>query len=200
MLHGKHMRIQIGEPLLAGLRDPQMPQPIRNIPRHHVPEKGRIAVPHLARSGVAQARRRPGFELFIKQGRQLPQVRRIGELPDQVGSPDQAGIIGGALMIPTPGNREPGPFDIRGQAFDLQQRMVAKAFPDKALAAIHVVGRQRRIRAARRQGHLPARDARGIHAIAVLPADAPDIADIMAQQRQDHMQPVGMGVLMVSQS
>ena len=40
MLQGKYMRIEMGEPVLASLCDPQMPQKVLNIPYHYVLENG----------------------------------------------------------------------------------------------------------------------------------------------------------------
>ena len=51
MLHQGHIRVEIGNPLLALLGDSKIAQSIQNIGLHHLPEKMRVIRPQIILEG-----------------------------------------------------------------------------------------------------------------------------------------------------
>ena len=84
MLHQKHVRVKIGDPLLAFLRDAKIAQGIPNIWLHHLPEKSRIICPQIGGSFVLQLFHKSSFTKLVEQRRRLAQVVDVRQLPDQV--------------------------------------------------------------------------------------------------------------------
>jgi hypothetical protein len=66
MLHQEHVRVEVGNPLLALLRDSKVAQGIQNIGLHHLPEKMWVIRPQIGRTLVSQFLAGSGLAKLIK--------------------------------------------------------------------------------------------------------------------------------------
>ena len=146
VFHGKDMRIQIGDPLFPCFSAAEIAHAILDIGRHHLPEKGGIVLPQIARVFVAEHRIDARFFKFIKQGRDLPHMIRRSELPDEVQRPQEPWVIVCALVVIVVRHRKARALDIGRNDLAIDDRTVPpKALAHEALAAVHMIGRERGI-------------------------------------------------------
>ena len=78
------MRIEVRDPLLAFLRDSQIPKCVADIGADGLPEESRIRCAQIIGSLIAELIARAGFPKFGKQGRRLAQIVNVGQLADQI--------------------------------------------------------------------------------------------------------------------
>src|SRR5690242_5418677 len=71
MFFGENMRIEVGNPLLAFLRDPQVPQGVPDIGTNGPPEEGRIVCAQIVGALIAELFIRAGLTEFGKQRRRF---------------------------------------------------------------------------------------------------------------------------------
>src|SRR5262245_18248591 len=93
MLFRKHVSVKIGDPLLAFLRDPQVPKCMANTGTYVDPKEGRVRSAQIVRTSISEFLANAGFAEFREQRRRLPQVVDVSQLSDQVGRSKQAGIV-----------------------------------------------------------------------------------------------------------
>ena len=80
----EHVRIEVGDPLPALARDPQIPECVANIGADGLPEESRIRCAQIIGSLIAELIARAGLPKFGKQGRRLAQIVNVGQLADQI--------------------------------------------------------------------------------------------------------------------
>src|SRR5690242_4962021 len=71
MFFGENMRIEVGNPLLAFLRDPQVPQGVADIGTNGPPEEGRIGCAQIVGALIAELFIRADLTEFGKQRRRF---------------------------------------------------------------------------------------------------------------------------------
>ena len=84
MFFREHVRIEVGDPLPALARDPQIPECVANIGADGLPEESRIRCAQIIGSLIAELIARAGLPKFGKQGRRLAQIVNVGQLADQI--------------------------------------------------------------------------------------------------------------------
>ncbi len=184
------MAQQAGDPALALGGALQVADGGPDVGRHRLPEELRIVGPQILGIGEAERGVDPGLLELVEQRRQLAVAAGIGQLADEVGGAYQAREVGGLPVVVAVGDREPRALDVGGEDLGVDDRVAGEALADVELPAVDVVGGQMGVgRAARRPDRLLA-EARRPHAVAVQTADAPDVADVVKQQREHEVQPV----------
>jgi hypothetical protein len=93
MLHREHVCIEIGNPLLALLRDSKVAQGISDIRSNRFPEEIWIVSSQICDAFVLQLITHSGLAKLVKQGRLFSEVIDVRELPDQIRSTYEAGKI-----------------------------------------------------------------------------------------------------------
>src|SRR5215469_1409143 len=111
MLHREYVCIEIGNPLLALLRDSKVAQGISDIRPDHLPEEIWIVSSQIRDAVVLQFIGHSRLAKLVKWSSLLPQVVDVRELPDQIRCTYQAWKIVGRFVLLILGNWEPGVFD-----------------------------------------------------------------------------------------
>src|SRR5215831_6797085 len=126
MLHREHVCIEIGNPLLALLRDSKVAQGIPDIRPDRLPEEIWIVISQIRDTIVIQFIGHSRLAKLVKQGGLLSQVVDVRELPDQIRSTYQARKIVSGLVLLILGDREARVFyigfDRRGVQVDERLR------------------------------------------------------------------------------
>ena len=104
-------------------------------------------------AGLAYPRPRvtPDLLKFVKERVELPRVKRVSELADEVGCPHQAGLrvsLGVILII---GNGEPRQFNRATDAIRVDERVLAETFAHGDLRALDMPGAEKRVGGAARR-------------------------------------------------
>ena len=86
MLHRKHVCIEIGNPLLALLRDPKVAQGISDIGPDRLPEEIWIVISQICDAIVFQFFVHPSLPKLVEKGSLFSQIIDVRELPDQIRS------------------------------------------------------------------------------------------------------------------
>src|SRR5262245_14193886 len=119
---------------------------------------------------------------------------RRSELPDEVRGPQEPWVIVCALVVIIMRYRKARALDIGRNDLAIDDRtLLPKAFAHEAFAAIYMIGRERGIGRSSRHLHGLVVNSCRIHTVAVPTAYTADIADIVAQERQDKMHPITRG-------
>src|SRR6516162_10052956 len=143
MLHREHVCIEIGNPLLALLRDSKVAQGIPDIRPDRLPEEIWIVISQIRDTIVIQFIAHSGLAKLVKQGSLLSQIVDVRELPDQIRSTYQTRKIVGGLVLLVLGDREAGVFyvgfDRRGVQVD---EGFGEAFPYKQFGSGDMIRRQ----------------------------------------------------------
>ena len=92
MLDDADMRIEIRQPLTAFDGHAERMDGIAQEGLDLGPEEARIVVGHVGRRHVSQGRIHTGLGKLVEEGVELSGVKRITELPDQVGGADQRSL------------------------------------------------------------------------------------------------------------
>ena len=133
----EHVRIQIGDPLLAFLGHLQIAERIADIGPDHLPEEAGVRCPQIVRGRVSALLGLAGFPEFGKQRRRLAQVADVGQLADQVGGAKQAWIIrrAGMLLVLRYRYRKTRVLDVGLDLFriDVGQALFPEALADEQL-------------------------------------------------------------------
>src|SRR6516225_10595717 len=90
MLYREHVCIEIGNPLLALLRDSKVAQSIPDIRPNRLPEEIWIVISQIRDTIVIQFIAHSRLAKLVKEGSLLSQVVDVRELPDQIRSTYQA--------------------------------------------------------------------------------------------------------------
>ena len=192
MLLDEHMRVELGDPLLAFDGALEMLQRRADVGLDHAPEEARIALGEIGGRLEVEPLGDAGLDELVEQRVQLARIVGIGELADQVGGADQAGLGMGVGVVVVLGHREAGQLDRPGDPVGVEMLAQAQAMVDEDLAALDVVGREERVRGAARRGHGVARLVDHEAALGIAGTDAAQIADVVAQRRHREVQPVGV--------
>src|SRR5215469_5732371 len=120
MLYREHVCIEIGNPLLALLRDPKVAKGISDVRSDRLPEEIRIVSSQIGDAVVFQFIGHSGLAKLVKQGSLLSQVVDVRKLPDQICSTYQARKIVGGLVLLILGNREARVFYVGFDRRDIQ--------------------------------------------------------------------------------
>ena len=143
MLHREHVCIEIGNPLLALLRDSKVAQGIPDIRPDRLPEEIWIVISQIRDTIVIQFIGHSRLAKLVKQGSLLSQVVDVRELPDQIRSTYQARKIVGGFVFLVLGNREAGVFYV---GFDCRSVQADEGFrgtfADKQSGPSNVIRRQ----------------------------------------------------------
>ena len=121
------------------------------------PEEARVLLGQVGRVPAADPLGDPDLAELVVERRQLAQVGRVGELPDQVRRPHQPRLALGLGVVPVLRHREPGQLDRPAQPLDVEAAERGAAVADEDLAALDVPGRQEGVRRAPRGDHRVAR-------------------------------------------
>src|SRR5262249_47636347 len=123
MLGREDIRVEVGDPLLALLRDPKIAQRISDIRSHLAPEEVWIVRPQIGGTPEVQDVIHSRLAKFIEQGGCLAQIVDIRKLADQICCPQQSWKIVSRRVQFVLGNRKPGVLDI---GFDLERIEMAE--------------------------------------------------------------------------
>src|SRR5215831_15209044 len=134
----------------------------------------------------------PGLAKLGKQCRGFAQIVDIGQLADQIGGTQKAGIVRGTAMLFVLRNGKSGVLYIRlnHHRIHVDQGDPAEPLAHEKLRSSHVIGSQRCVRRSIRQSHDIALGIADVPAIAVTTAYSPYVTYVMTQQRDYEMQPI----------
>ena len=87
MLFGEDVGVEIRHPLLTFLRHTKIAERPTNVGTHRRPKEGGIRGTQFGGRLVAELVGHAGFNEFHEEGRSLPHVVQVGQLPDEVRRP-----------------------------------------------------------------------------------------------------------------
>ena len=93
MLHLEHVAIKIGDPLPPLDREFKITKRIPDERLDLAPEEARILVGHIGRAGVAEPCIAADLLELVEQRVELSRIEGVGELADQIGSPQQPASV-----------------------------------------------------------------------------------------------------------
>src|SRR5262249_7068759 len=180
MLHREHVCIEIGNPLLALLRDSKIAQSISDIRPDRLPEKIWIISSQICDSIVLQFSVHSRLAKLVKQRSLLSQVVDVRDLPDQIRSTYQARKIVSRLVLLILRNREARVFyvgfDRRGVEADEGFR---GTFAYEQFGPSDMVRCQRCVGRSLREGHLITGKVGDVGAIPITSTDSTHVPDVM---------------------
>ena len=94
VLHLEHVAIEIGDPLPPLDREFKITKSVPDERLDLAPEEARILVGHIGRAGVAEPCIAADLLELVEQRVELSRIEGVGELADQIGSPQQARLAG----------------------------------------------------------------------------------------------------------
>ena len=145
MLLDEDMRVELRhpQPALRGLL--QIGERRADIGLDALPEEAGILLGEVGRVLAAHLRGQADLVELELQGGELAQVGGIGELADQVGGADQAGLAVGLGMVAVLRHGEPGELDRPADALDVEMRAWRRSGGGRrSCRARHARGRGRR--------------------------------------------------------
>jgi hypothetical protein len=150
----EHVRIEVGDPLLAFLRHPQIPECIADIGTDGLPEESRVRCSQIIGSLIPELFARAGFLKFGKQRGRLAQIVNVRQLADQIRGTKQAWIIccAGMLLVLRYGKTRVLDIGLDFSRVDVDQAYFAEALADKELRSRDMIGGQRCVRGSRGYG------------------------------------------------
>ena len=194
-LGAEDVGVEVGDPLPPARGDVEVADRGLDVRRDAVPVELRVLVDEIGRVVVAELAVEPGLLELVVERVGLADVVRVAELADQVGGAEQARLLVD-LARPRParcsGKRVP--FDRAGDPRRVEKLEVLEAVQDEELAAVDVMGQQRRVRCAALAAS-PSRSA-GVDdelVVVVGREEAADIADVVGEAGDDDMGIVGRG-------
>src|SRR6516162_1042721 len=132
VLHREYVCVEIGDPLLALLRDSKIAQGIADIRSDPLPEEIWIVSSQICDAIVFQFAAHSRLAKLVKKGGLFSQVVDVRELPDQIGSTYQARKIVSGLVLLILGNWEAGVFDVGFDRRDVEvDKGLFRTFPYK---------------------------------------------------------------------
>lgn len=142
MLDGKHIAIQLGDPLPALHRQLQMTDCGTNVRLDLVPKEVGIPFSEIGWSGVTQLLIDTCLGELMKQCIELAWIKRISQLPNQIGRPNQASFGVGFSVIPIVWYGEPGQLDGPYNPFAIYHRVRRETLAHRELRTRDVVRSQ----------------------------------------------------------
>lgn len=89
--------------------------------------------------------------------------------------------------------RKTGGFDVAFDLFNVDDFVAAKAFVYEEFGAINAIGGEAGVGGSFGEGNNVSAGAGGVVAVAILSANAFDVADVVAEQGDDEVQPIFTG-------
>ena len=129
----------------------QIPERVAYEGLDFAPKEARVFVSYIGRARVPETRVAPDLLKFVKERVELPRVKRVSELADEVGCPHQAGLrvsLGVILII---GDGEPRQFNRATDAIRVDERVLAETFAHGDLRALDMPGAEKRVGGAARR-------------------------------------------------
>src|SRR5687768_3848926 len=134
----EHMTVETRGPLPAFNRELKIAQSIADVRLYLAPEELRILVGKVGRTGIAEPLVASNLLKFVEQRVELARVKRIAELPNQIGCPEEPclGIRLSEILIIR--NGEGGQIDGSANAVCVKEWMVREPLPHRYLRPLHV--------------------------------------------------------------